>query len=275
MLTNKLHNFQYLLIISLVVLSSCTEIIQIDINKSEPQIVVEANIAIREKAKVILTNSVNLYTLDEYPSIENATITISDNTGNTETLTQTFPGTYVSINMKGEVGKTYKLHIESGQHVITSFCKMPQPVPVDSFSVVNSIYPGGGPSLSPKQPAYFYEVYVIFTDPAIEKNYYRLVLFVNGQPSKNNYVYDDRLTDGNQVQKLLIVYDPEIKTGDNIYVEVQCIDKTVYEFFKSVGNSSMGPGSGSSPANPYTNLKGTNLGYFSAHTIERLQYFIE
>jgi hypothetical protein len=49
---------------------------------------------------------------------------------------------------------------------------------------------------------------------------------------------------------------------------MQCIDKAVYEYFESMGNVNMGPNS-SSPANPYTNLKGAKLGYFSAHTVER------
>ena len=64
------------LITGLIVMSSCTEIIQIDINNSEPQIVVEANIAQGEPATVILTQSVNFYTTDEYPPIQDASVDI-------------------------------------------------------------------------------------------------------------------------------------------------------------------------------------------------------
>jgi hypothetical protein len=35
-----------------------------------------------------------------------------------------------------------------------------------------------------------------------------------------------------------------------------------------------GPNS-SSPANPYTNLSGAILGYFSAHTVERVDYILK
>lgn len=275
MLIRKLYSSIGFLIMTMIFLSSCTEIIQIDINGSAPQIVVEATIGHDETARVILTKSVNLYMMDENPPIQNATVTLTDSEGITEKLTQTSPGMYVSVNMKGKIGKTYNLHVEVEQQTITSTSKMPNYVAVDSFRVVNSIYPGGGPAVLPNQPADFYEVYVIYTDPVAEKNYYRLMLFVNGLPSKNNYVYDDRLTNGNQVEKLLVVYDPEIKTGDSIFVEIQCIDKSVYEYYKSFGNSSMGPGNGSSPANPYTNLNGAILGCFSAHTVERWKYFIE
>lgn len=264
-----------MLIMSLMLIGSCTEIIQIDINNSQPQVVVEANIGLGETARVTLTQSVNFYTTDEYPPIKDATVTLTDNEGTTETLTQTTPGLYVSVQMKGTIGKTYNLHIASGQKIITSSCKIPDYVPVDTFRVVNSIYPGGGPPVLPNQAANFYEVYVSYTDPADEKNYYRIILSVNGIVSNNNYIYDDRLTNGNQVENLLVVYNPELKPGDSIQVEVQCIDKSVYEYFKSMGNSSMGPGNSSSPSNPYTNLNGAILGFFSAHTVERKEYFIE
>lgn len=264
-----------MLIMSFMLITACTEIIQIDINNSEPQVVVEASIGHGETAMVILTQSVDFYTTNEYPPIQDATVTLTDNEGTTETLTQTAPGMYVSINMKGAVGKTYDLHIQSGQKIITSSCKIPEYVPVDTFRVVNSIYPGGGPPVLPNQPANFYEVYVSYTDPAADKNYYRIILSINGIFSKNNYIYDDRLTNGNQVENLLVVYNPELKPGDFIQVEVQCIDKSVYEYFNSMGNSSMGPGNSSSPSNPYTNLNGAILGFFSAHTVERREYFIE
>lgn len=275
MLINKMNISTIMLIMSLMLMGSCTEIIQIDINNSQPQVVVEANIGLGETARVILTQSVNFYTTDEYPPIQDATVTLTDNEGTTETLTQTAPGIYVSVNMKGAIGKTYDLHIESGQKIITSSCKIPDYVPVDTFRVVNSIYPGGGPPVLPNQPANFYEVYVSYTDPADDKNYYRIILSVNGILSNNNYIYDDRLTNGNQVENLLVVYNPELKSGDSIQVEVQCIDKSVYEYFKSMGNSSMGPGNSSSPSNPYTNLNGAILGFFSAHTVERREHFIE
>ena len=65
-----------------------------------------------------------------------------------------------------------------------------------------------------------------------------------------------------------------LSKGDTVTVEMQCIDKTVYEYFNSFGNLGMGPSS-STPANPYTNLNGAVLGYFSAHTSERKSVIIK
>ncbi|MDO9153147.1 MAG: DUF4249 family protein [Paludibacter sp.] len=151
---------------------------------------------------------------------------------------------------------------------------IPNAVAIDSFKVTNSIYPGGEAPIRPEIPAHFYEVSVKFTDPVAEKNYYIFILYLNGAAQNRNYIYDDRFTNGKQVESVLILYYPEMKTGDKISVEMQCIDKSVYEYFKSMGNSAMGPRNSSSPANPYTNLTGTILGYFSAHTVERREYIV-
>lgn len=275
MIINKLYIVPYMLIIFAISWTSCTEIINLDINNSDPQIVVEASIGQGEHARVILTESVNLYTQDEFPGISDAIVKLTDNEGNTEILTQTEPGVYVSVTLIGEAGKTYYLDIEKDEKSITSVSTIPSFVPIDSFRVVNSIYPGGGPALLPNQSADFYEVYVTYTDPAYEINYYRFVLYVNNKIQNRNYINDDRLTNGNRVENLLVVYNPELKQGDKIMVEMMCIAKPVYDYFKSMGSSTSGPPNSSSPANPYTNLNGAILGFFSAHTIERREFIIE
>jgi len=150
---------------------------------------------------------------------------------------------------------------------------MPTQIRIDTMMVENSIYPGGGPPVG-NQPAPFYEIRVKYTDPEPETNFYRLLVTVNGVVTSRNNVYNDRLTNGNQVEAFLIVYNPELKAGDSITVEMQCIEKTVYDYFSSMGSAG-GPGGSSSPANPYTNLQGAILGYFSAHTVERKTYLLQ
>lgn len=254
--------------------SSCTEIIDIDINASDPEMVVEATIGMDEAAKVVLTRTIGLDDTNDFSKVENAVVTISDNEGNSEILTEEMPGVYKSKTMLGEVGRTYSLKVESDTKIISSICKIPDYVAIDSLSVINSIYPGGGGPMGNMQSADFYEINVTYTDPAEQKNYYRVLLFLNGVPLSGNNVYADRFTNGNQVTNTLIMYNPEIKNGDKIMIEMECIDKSVFDYFESLGNSAMGPRNSSSPANPYTNLTGGLLGFFSAHTVERREYVV-
>jgi hypothetical protein len=78
-------------------------------------------------------------------------------------------------------------------------------------------------------------------------------------------VYDDRLNNGEEVTVPLFDFSRELFPGDILQIEMQCIDEFVYEYFNSIGNTQ---GGSATPANPYTNIIGSELGYFSAHTYE-------
>lgn len=262
----------YIFIISLAHVS-CTEVIDIDINASNPQLVVEGGIGLNEPARIVLTRSISLDQSIEIPFEENADVEISDNEGNSEKLLEMSPGIYFSQTIKGVAGRTYNITINTAKETITALSAMPAQVRIDTMTVENSIYPGGGRPMG-NQPAPFYEIRVKYTDPVSETNFYRFLLSVNGVLRPDNNVYNDRLTNGNEVEAFLIVYDPELKAGDSISVEMQCIEKPVYEYFSSMGSAG-GPGGSSSPANPYTNLQGAILGYFSAHTLERKTYLLQ
>lgn len=261
-------------IVFALLLTACTEVIDVNINASDPQLVVEASVGLNEYARVYLSKSIDLNAPDNFAGIGNATITLTDNEGKSETLTDLNGGVYKSINLKGEAGKTYSISIVSGEKNITSTSKMPTFVPIDSFTVVNSIYPGGGPPRG-NQKAPFYELKIKFTDPANEQNFYRILSYYNGKLQARNSIFEDKFSNGKQIESNLIIYNDTAEIDDKISIELQCIDKEVFNYFESMGNSSMGPGNSSSPANPYTNLNGAILGYFSAHTLERKEWVLK
>ena len=256
----------------LLLISSCTEIIDININASHPQVVVEAIIGSDKQALVLISRTDDLNGDNEFQQIENAQVSISDNDGNKVLLNEISAGHYgnTSAGFLGTIGKTYELNIELDDEIISASSTIPALVPIDSLTVINSIYPGGGPPVG-NQPAPFYEIYVHYSDPVALNNYYRLKLYVNGTAQAGNRVYDDTYNNGQDVEQRIIIYNDTLTTGDKFLIEMQCIDANVYNYFQSMGNSSMG---GGSPANPYTNLTGAILGYFSAHTVERKEYII-
>ena len=260
----------------ITIFASCTEIIDVDINTVEQQIVVEANIGLNERAEVHLSRTIKIDNTGVFPGVRGAKIKITDSRGNSEILTESeplYPGYYTSMNMKGRKGETYRLEISVDNKTITSLSTIPNVAPIDSFKVSRSIYPGGGPSVNPSIPADFYEIRLKFSDPVTEKNYYQMLLSVNDIPQSGNYIYDDRLTNGSQMEGFLLIYNPLMKAGDKIQVEMRCVDRSIYDYFSSL-KSAGGPG-GSSPTNPYTNLSGSLLGYFSAHTVERRVFVVK
>jgi len=265
---------KYAIVFISPILVACTEIIDISTNVAPAQLVVEANIALNENAQVVLTKTAAIYETADFEKVQNAIVRITDNDGVTELLTEVSDGVYKSLNLKGVAGKTYSLNINSGNQTISSACKIPSLVPIDSFTVINSFYPGG-PQPVGNQKAPFYEIKLKYSDPANEQNFYRLVVYYNEKVQARNSIFDDRFTNGKLMESTAIIFNDTAKTGDKIRVELQCIDKQVHNYFASMGSAGGPPGSSSSPANPYTNLTGAILGYFSAHTIERKEWVLD
>jgi len=109
----------------------------------------------------------------------------------------------------------------------------------------------------------------------MKKNYYRFIEYHNGEPKGDVFVFDDIITNGNSVSIDLVSPDRELNSGDTITIVMQCIDKPIYDYFHGFGNLFGGPQNASTPANPYTNIDGSQLGYFSAHTIQSKSFIIQ
>ena len=60
-----------------------------------------------------------------------------------------------------------------------------------------------------------------------------------------------------------------LKAGDSITLKMQCIDKKAALYYTTLalmGDS--GPGGGTTPNNPPTNITNGSLGVFSTHTVQ-------
>lgn len=250
---------------------SCTEEIDLDLNVSDPQIVAEGIVAEGAFATVGLTLSVNFDESNSFPTVGGASVVITDDQGTTEHLTEIQPGLYMADTLRGQTGRRYTLSILSGDKSLHSNSVMPEPVAFDSL-FLRKTSGGGGPGGGGGNA---YEVWVQYSDPADEKNYYRFVEYLNGWPTASIFVFDDRLTNGNHVEHRLMSMDRKLKPGDVLVVEMQCIDAAVYDYFSSFGNLGGGPQAASTPANPYTNIQGSRLGYFSAHTVQRRSMVVQ
>jgi hypothetical protein len=117
-----------------------------------------------------------------------------------------------------------------------------------------------------------------FQDPAGIKNYYQFVEFVNGsQITKDIFVLSDRLSDGRYINYTLFNDTSYLFKGDQVQVNMYCIDENVYNYFYQLVQSG-GTGAFSttaSPANPTSNISNGALGYFSAHTVSTQSRVVE
>ena len=81
----------WLLVISFGI-TSCTEIIQLDLQNNKSEVVVEASMAAANEIRVLLSRSVNLDESNTFPLLTGAQVSISDENNNTEVLTEIEPG---------------------------------------------------------------------------------------------------------------------------------------------------------------------------------------
>jgi hypothetical protein len=250
-----------------LLLSSCEKVVDLNLDNGESTLVVEANITnLPAPYTVQLSKTVPFDNSSIYPPVTNALVIISDNTGVVDTLTNQGNGKYITNTLQGVVGRTYSLKINSEGKEYTATSKMPQLVVLDSLRRTEIVF--GGTTNKTVVPVY--------TDPTSLGNNYNFILFVNGQKFKKYFVVNDNTNNGGVSQRPILDGDLEMKTGDIATIEMQTIAPDVYDyFFTLMQMGSDGPGGGTTPTNPPTNIKGGAFGIFSAHTVQTKQTIIQ
>lgn len=251
---------------------SCEKVIDVKLNNADNQLVIEGGITDQLEQQVIKISKSVLYTENNtYPAVTGATVVVTDDQGASWTLAEAAPGTYTFGPVKGAAGRRYSMKATVGGTVYTASSTMPAAVAIDSLDV--KVFNFGGESRQQAQ--------VHYKDPANIANQYRFILKVNGLQSKRVYADNDRLTDGRNVPNVLFYNgknddDDELKAGDKVEVEMQCIDKDIFTYWYTLSQQTQnGPGGGVTPSNPPSNIIGGTLGYFSAHTVSKMQMVVK
>jgi len=245
---------------------SCKKIIEVDTNNVEAQIVIEGKITDKlADQQILITKTVGYSDQNVFPKVSGAVVMVTDDKGSKYTFTEKSPGVYIQA-MRGIPGNTYYLNVNVDGKVYTASSKMPNNVKLDSIGVTLNSFFGNERKIA--------AAYLV--DPANETNYYHFNLYVNNLFSKRIYVSNDRLTNGNKLRTQLYYEendddDKGLKTGDKISIEMECIDSNIFDYWYAMSQQSgRGPNQGTTPANPTSNISNNALGYFSAHTFQKL-----
>jgi len=243
----------------LLLVSACQKVIDLKLDNSAPQLVIEGNLTDQIGAQVVtISKSVSFSAADNFPPVSGATVSISDSTGIPNTLTETVPGTYVIFPYQGFYGRTYTLTVKVNGITYKASSTMPLPVQLDSLTAKED-------DLGKKD---LRTIVVNYQDPPKVPNQYRFVLTINQNEVNTIFTNDDSFTDGRYVREELFQTGTDIHHGDTARVEMQCIDKNVYKYWFSLSQQqNNGPGGGITPSNPPSNFNNGALGYFSAHTV--------
>ena len=257
-----MKNFKLYSVFSLLVLItiSCTRNIDLKLNNNSGLLVIEGNITSKYGPQYItLSENVPFTNTNTYPPVTGATVSVTDNNGNSYPFTEGPAGTYSINRMAGAPGTTYTMTVLTGGKTYTATSTMPTFVPLDSLSAMSSQFGKNNQQ----------QISVHYHDPSGEANQYRFVMYVNGAQVNRVFAVDDQFTNGRYVNYNLFENDIDIYPGDSVKVEMQCIDKNIYTYwFTLIQQQENGPGGGVTPSNPPTNITPATLGYFSAHTTQ-------
>ena len=246
---------------TLVAFSSCKKIINIDLKNAEPRIVIDGIVDDSGKpASVKISKSAVFSADNNYPKVSNAVVKITDNLGNTFTLTETSTGNYTNATLLGVIGRTYTLTVIAEGKTYTASSTIPRKMAFDTLIVQNNTFGNGPPgSGAIKNVAVIYEDLLGFGDNS------HVIQSINGKSDKQTHVADDFFTDGGSSPFDLFTGDIKLKTGDVVKVELRFIDKNVFKYYSGILNLQDG---NTIPENPKSNISGNVLGIFSAHTSE-------
>ena len=261
-------NIKIIISIALImILASCTKIVEIDLNETDPKIVVDAYAQEEtmvdhrlEKIYAKFTKSMSIYE-DTYPqAYNNLEVYATNDQGDSYKLDwNAFDSSYsyesIISNLDDEViDWTIETSIENVD--IKAKTSIPNYVKIDSILAVKLPF---GPPVDGLSPIVF------FTDLPGEANYYRFRLTINGELVAGLFITRDDGFDGKQ-----IVYpfmNISVTKGDVMKITLLAIDEFSFEYYKVIMQN-MGGGFTAAPGNPYSNIEGKNtIGIFTGQTI--------
>jgi len=244
-------------------LSACKKEITLPLDMNQSMLVIDAVITDEMGPYYVkLNRSLAVTDAATFPGVVNAMVVIKDNFGQIDTLNHTKNGLYLTNKIKGMYGRTYFLEVLVDGNKYTAQSTMPQKVVLDSLRI-NTFNING---------TIRYSVIPVYEDPISLGNSYRFIQKINDTLDKTFHVFNDNLNNGKVNQRPLRggTDSLEVKLNDLVAVEMQCITRETYLYYYTLNQQSgAGPGGGTTPSNPPSNLIGGALGLFSAHTVQK------
>jgi len=256
-----------LILAAATTLAACKKVINVDLNNAAPQIVIEGEVTnVRGPFAVRITKSVDFSADNVFPPVTNADVYLTDSTnGIVDHLSQanSDSGVYLARGTVGVAGHTYVLNVSVDGKQYTAVSTMPKPVLLDSVTFALNF------DFNNKQEI---NAVVNFQDPVGLGNYYQFTEVVNGRNIPNVFVFEDRLSDGRYIVQPLFNDSSYLHKGDTLDLTMNCVDKNIYNYFFTLANVTGNNNfQTATPANPNTNITGGALGYFSAHTTQKVK----
>ncbi|GAB3828473.1 DUF4249 domain-containing protein [Hymenobacter jeollabukensis] len=269
--------FLTLLAAGLGLLSSCTDVVDVDLPEPEPQLAVEGNITDQPGPYTIRLTKTGPYFKDqEPPAVRGAELVLSDNDGVTETLRETAPGVYQTRQLQGKIGNHYLLSIRAEGQQYRAATEIKRVPVIDGLTQ----------QLKQNEPGWDDGIYAFYNGPELPGvgDYYRFKIWLNGELQNDPgdlVVRDDALVDGRYIGGIELNEDP-LQPGDSVRVQLLSLPQDYYYFLNEMFTQINNVGLFSSPpANVRSNVVNVDpngpraVGYFAGTAVRSARLTIQ
>lgn len=268
---------KFLLMLLCISIYTCEEPISLDLNTSEPKLVIEASInwikgTPGNEQEIKLSLTAPYYDL-ETPPANNAIVTVFDSNNNQYNFIEDgSTGVYKNNSFTPVIEEEYSLIINYDGEIYSATETLKSVVPIDYVEQKND---GGFSGDETELKAYY-------TDPANIENFYFFEFRNNFTAIPTLEVYKDEFTDGNQIFGFYT--EEDLTAGHEVTIRNYGISKAFYEYMFILLQQNSEEGGGLFETTPATvrgncinetNSENFPLGYFRLSEVDEIIYIVE
>jgi hypothetical protein len=265
------------IVIIIFIVTSCEEVIEIDLNFTNPAFVIEGVISRDSVCVVRLTTTADYFSEGEPLPVEEAEVSVSNGTM-AEELTYYGNGYFRGENIKGEEGSTYFLEVVHKGTIYTASSYMP---PQSNILSVNYSKSDAQSAVNPLGETVF-TIGCTFRDNLNTDDFYMIRFTEDGRMIESKYfLFTENRSNGGSMEidnngyirfAESIFYD-----GGEVDIHLFSIDEDIYNYFLQLSDilfwkrRVVPP----TPYNPQSNISGGALGYFAAWSFDTETILLE
>jgi len=264
------HLSLILALLAALLLASCEKVIDINLNESEPRLVVEGVITLGNGPFFVrLTTSGDFFTGEGITPVSNATGYITSGRGQHDSLINVGNGIYRTTTLTAIPNSLYTLHLNYNNQDYSASDSLPGMVFIDSVNYAVSEFGNSGPPGEVEYDTY-YDFHCYFYDPPNRTNYYMLNISINGEPLEGRHGKYSLLSDefSNGYHIAYPFFGVGVYPNDTVTISLSAVGKATYDYFRTLNDAVGQGGMGSTPYNPITNVSNNALGYFGTFTFD-------
>ncbi|MCX2682049.1 DUF4249 domain-containing protein [Galbibacter sp. EGI 63066] len=264
------------LFVAFLMLTSCEDSIDLDLDTTKPRLVIDAGIAWEKGTdgaqQTIKISTTTDYYATEIPPVSNATVSVTNSEGiEFQFVESQGTGEYVCTDFIPEINETYELMVLVDGQTYTASEQL-----VATPEITHIVQNDEGGFFGENIEIKFY-----YQDNGEEDNFYLSEFNADFLSFPEHNATNDDLTQGNEMFESFIDEDDDLETGDEIYVSLRGMSEQFYNYMTILLENS-----GGNPFNtPSANVRGNiinqtdegnyALGYFRLSEMDSAIHIVE